>query len=122
MGHHAFGCNFSRVPLTSTSVKIQSLTEHNHVQAQGTTVLHALADICANVTPAEKMAHQGLDMEHTPAQLKLLSNAQGPVSPALVQCFIYISCVRKWGEREGKHTITAVCQASFSFFSPDSKQ
>lgn len=123
MGHHAFECNFSRALLTTKSVKIQSLTEHNHTQAQGTTVLYALADLYANVIPSEKMAHQDLDMENTPVQLTLLSNAQGPVSPLLVQCFIYISCGRKWGKGSGNTTsqLSAKPHSAFSVLTQSSE-
>lgn len=118
MGHRASECNFSRAPLTTKSVKI-----HNHIQAQGTTVLHALADICADVTPAEKMAHQDLDMENCPVQLMLLSNAWGPVSPPLVEYFIYISCGRKWGKGRGNTTLqlSAKPHSAFSVLTQSSE-
>lgn len=94
----------------------QDVTEHS-IQVQGTTVLHALVAICANVTPAEKRAHQDLDTENTPVQLTPGSNSQGPVSSLLAQRFIYSSCGRKWGDKRGNTTLQLIDNRSLLFHS-----
>lgn len=65
--------------------------------------------------PIEKKAHQDLDMENTHVQLTLLSNARGPVNPPLVDCFIYISCGRKWGKGRA-NTTSQLSAKPHSFF------
>lgn len=87
MGQHVPDCNFSMALLINKSVKIQSLAK----PSSGTTILCTLAYICVGVAPAEKMAHEYLDMENIPVQLPLLNNAQGPAITPLAQYFIYIS-------------------------------
>lgn len=73
--------------LINKSVKIQSLAK----PSSSTTILCTLAYICVGVAPAEKMAHEYLDMENIPVQLPLLNNAQGPAITPLALYFIYIS-------------------------------
>jgi len=46
----------------------------------------------------------------------------GACKPSTCTALYFHFMWQKMGERERKHIITAVCQASFSFFAPDSKQ
>lgn len=59
-------------------------------------------------------------MENPPVQVTLLS--KGTCNPSTCTVLYLHFLWQKMGEGEGKHNIADVCQASFSFFSHDSKQ
>lgn len=110
MGHHAFECNFSRALLNQSGSNLWLNTAFKYKAP-----LHALVAICANATPAEKRAHQNLDICAADTMEQLTGACK------LSTCTVlYNSCGRKWGDKRGNTALQLTI--SFLFFTPDWRQ